>query len=117
MQLKKILIRSVITILAIASLISILIFVSLQHFYDDWVDQAINSVKTKLEDPNSAKFRNVHVVWGQMVMVCGEVSLESSSNHDSSYLKFMTGVPPTPELTFIEERGKTFNDDVWQVCR
>ena len=93
MQLKKVLIRSVIIIMVLASLVSILTYASLQYFFDSWKDQAMNSVKTKLEKPNDAKFRNVHVVWGgQLPMVCGEVSSDSNPSVDSVYLKFWSGI-------------------------
>lgn len=120
MKSRNILIAVVIPMLVIASVV----YAGHQDAYDKTtdtkkilMDMGMESVKTKLKDPDSAKFRNMNAIWGQIPMVCGEVSSKNSSGDHSEYLRFFS-MGGTPDGTILEEPGKATNFDlVWDLFK
>ncbi|MBT0664731.1 hypothetical protein KI809_10510 [Geobacter pelophilus] len=78
-----------------------------------WIDKGKVSVKAKLKDPESVKFRNVYFHKGVdgIPMTCGEVNSKNGYGGKSGFQKFISG--GKADLTYLQEQVKDF-DIIWQ---
>ena len=78
-----------------------------------WMSKGREAVKTKLKDPDSAKFKGVYFFRGEdgVPMTCGAVNSKNSFGGYGGFQRFVSA--GRPNLTFLEEQVKGF-DGVWQ---
>lgn len=81
-----------------------------------WIDKGKESVKERLKDPSSAKFRNVYFNRGKdnIPMTCGEVNSKNSFGGYSGYIKFISA--GSSKNTFLETDVKDFHNLWNQFC-
>lgn len=81
-----------------------------------WIDKGKESVKERLKDPSSAKFRNVYFNRGKdnIPMTCGEVNSKNSFGGYLGYTKFISA--GSSKNTFLETDVKDFYNLWNQFC-
>ncbi len=77
-----------------------------------WMSVGMEAVKARLNDPNSAQFRNVYLHRGQKntPFTCGEVNSKKGVGGYDGYQRFISG--GSPDSTVFQEEISTF-DSVW----
>lgn len=82
-----------------------------------WLLQGQDSIKARLKDPNSAKFRNTFFADNVAPVACGEVNSKNSFGGYTGYKRFVTA--NRPDLTFIEtDMPAQEFQQVWsKLCR
>lgn len=81
-----------------------------------WMDRGMESVKNKIKDPDSARFRSVYFHQGTdgIPVTCGEVNSKNSFGGYTGYQRFVSA--GKPELTWLEEQVSDFGA-VWsRLC-
>ncbi len=81
-----------------------------------WMDKGKKTIKLKLKDPGSAKFRNVYFHRGadNIPMTCGEVNSKNSFGGYIGFQKFVSA--GSAELTFLQEEVADFHN-IWnRMC-
>lgn len=81
-----------------------------------WMDRGMESVKNKIKDPDSAKFRSVYFHQGAdgIPVTCGEVNSKNSLGGYVGYQRFVSA--GKPELTWLEEQVSDFRNLWARLC-
>ncbi len=82
-----------------------------------WIMNGKSSIKQRLKDPDSAKFRGMFFANNVAPVACGEVNSKNSLGGYTGYKRFVTG--NQLDLTFVEtDMGAGEFDKVWkELCR
>ena len=81
-----------------------------------WIMNGKSSIKLRLKDPDSAKFRGMFFANNVAPVACGEVNSKNSLGGYTGYKRFVTG--NRIDLTFVEtDMGAGEFDKVWkELC-
>ena len=90
---------------------------SMDHREIGWMDRGKDSVKAKLKDGDSAKFRNVFFHRGKkdVPAACGEVNSKNSFGGYGGFQKFVS--MGRPDFTFLEEEVSDFHKTWAMFCK
>ena len=117
MRLKKLLFRLVATALVLITFVSLLVFFGVKKFHDNMIEDAKLSVITKLStNQDSIAFRNVSVVYGQLPIVCGEVSYKINGSY-GEYQWFFSSLQPQSETTIVDPPRNDVTEALLQICK
>ena len=82
-----------------------------------WIQKGKDAVRIRLEDPESAEFRNVFFNRGaaanNLPMTCGEVNSRNASGLPTGYRKFVSA--GSPARTHFEDEVDGDFGDVWDL--
>jgi hypothetical protein len=81
------------------------------------MDKGQATLKSKLKNPDSAKFKNVffHIGIENVPMTCGEVSYKDEKGKTTRYQRFMSA--GRPEYTHLQHEQKEFAASWRQFCQ